>query len=94
MTPQPTHSAASACPMCWNTLEESSVSQKPYFRAAAILPNTLPGIVKHHEKVPYLYVTCTAVPGSSLSQIKATRFGDFSTCRSKQFTERKKFKQT
>lgn len=58
-------------------------------------PTILPGIVEHRERVPYLYVTCTAVPGSSLSHIKATLFGDFSTCWSKQFTVRKqRFKQS
>lgn len=55
-----------------------------------------PHTARHSENVPYLYVTCTAVPGSSLSQIKATLFGDFSTCWSKQFTVKKpqKFKQS
>lgn len=48
---------------------------------------------RHSENEPYLYVTCTAVPGSSLSQIKATLSGDFSTCWSKQFTVKKKTTQ-
>lgn len=34
----------------------------------------------------YLYVILSSVPGSSFSQIKATLFGSFATCTSKQFS--------
>lgn len=88
--------------LCWNQklLAEippciSPASKKKTVRwkkSHFLFPHT----ARHHEKVPYLYVTFTAVPGSSLSQIKATLFGDFSTCWSKQFTVKKpqRFKQS
>lgn len=72
--------AVAACPVCWGTLEEWRVSQRSEFREATHLPVPPQLQALYEEKVPYLYVTCTAVPGSSLSQIKATLSGDFATC--------------